>query len=338
MRHIRKLIFSLCMLMIQSVAFTQKTITVAQDGTGDFTTIQSAVNSIPADNKVPQLIFIKNGVYREKIYIEKNFIGLIGESRVQTVIEIDQARDIWRCDHESDWGVATVNLKGNNITLSNMTIKNSWGFNYPTLGFDSCKNDSNKVRTIRQDGHQMALRSFSTTKLIVKNCNLVAFGGDTVSPWNVEDGMFYFYNCTMEGGVDFYCPRGWSYAVNCTFIAHSGSASIWHDGSKYKDSKTVLKDCKFQGFDGFNLGRYHKDAQFYLLNCEFAANMADKDIYLVPTNNEIKWGRRIYYYNCHRKAGNDFKWYADNLQTAEGKVSIAGVDAKWVFGGKWDPE
>jgi pectinesterase len=67
--------------------------------------------------------------------------------------------------------------------------------------------------------------------------------------------MFYFKDCLMEGGVDFYCPRGWAYAENCTFFANTGPASIWHDGTGNIDFKTVLKNCKFDGYDGFKLGR-----------------------------------------------------------------------------------
>ncbi|MBK8043616.1 MAG: hypothetical protein IPK21_13740 [Haliscomenobacter sp.] len=62
--------------------------------------------------------------------------------------------------------------------------------------------------------------------------HLRALGGDTVSPWDVENGMYYFNDCTMEGGVDFYCPRGWAYAENCRFICHNREAAIWHDGPR----------------------------------------------------------------------------------------------------------
>jgi pectinesterase len=64
------------------------------------------------------------------------------------------------------------------------------------------------------------------------------------------------------------------------------------------------------------LGRYHREAQFYLINCAFAKNMKDTPIYRVPTNNVINWGERIYYYNCYREGGNDFKWYSNNLPAA----------------------
>jgi pectinesterase len=144
--------------------------------------------------------------------------------------------------------------------------------------------------------------------------------------------MWYFKDCVMEGGVDFYCPRGWAWAENCEFITNTGPAAIWHDGSGNQDSKTVLVNCSFKGYDGFMLGRYHRDAQFYLINCLFADNMKDSAIYRVPTNNVIQWGHRVYYYSCHRKAG-DYKWFADNInKELANKINVA-----WVFGNRWKP-
>jgi len=87
------------------------------------------------------------------------------------------------------------------------------------------------------------------------------------------------------------------------------------------------------GFDVFNLGRYHRDAQFYLINCSFASNMANKDIYLVATDNLIQWGRRVYYYNCHRKGG-DYTWHKNNLNEA-GNIEPAHIIVNWLFKRKW---
>jgi pectinesterase len=312
-----------------------KKIIVDANGKGDFTSIQQAINSLSETSGTLRIIFIKNGVYNEKISIEKSNIVLEGEDKSKTIITQSIARDIWRCDNADDWGVATLNLKGSDITLKNLTIQNTYGFENNDA-IVPCAADSTHKKKVGKTGHQMALRSFNTTRLKVINCVLRAFGGDTVSPWNVEEGMFYFKDCTMEGGVDFYCPRGWAFAENCNFIAHTGPASIWHDGSKYEDSKTVLKNCRFSGYDGFVLGRYHRDAQFYLINCSFDANMADKPIYLVPTNNTIQWGQRIYYYNCHR-TGGDYKWFANNLATAKGAPNADAINAAWVFGTRWNP-
>ena len=336
---------SLCVLLLgmllggslKTKAAAGGRIVVDASGKGDFRTIQEAINSLPATAAAPRIIFVRKGVYNEKLFIEKDNIILEGEDEVRTILTFSQARDAWRCDHTDDWGVATLNLRGSDITLKDLTLANSYGFDNQEDKKIACAADSvTHQKTVGRAGHQMALRSFQTTRLKVIDCILKAYGGDTVSPWNVSEGMFYFSNCTMEGGVDFYCPRGWAYAENCHFVADNGPACIWHDGSADPDSKTVLKNCSFSGYDGFKLGRYHRDAQFYLIHCSFAENMADEDIYQVPTNNILRWGRRIYYYDCH-KDGRAFTWYADNLDKAPGSPAAARIDAAWVFRGKWDP-
>ena len=194
----------------------------------------------------------------------------------------------------------------------------------------------NKQKTIGKNGHQMALRAMNCTRLKAINCYFKSLAGDTVSPWETENGMWYFKDCKMEGGVDFYCPRGWAYAENCEFITYSGPAAIWHDGSGNEDSKTVLVNCSFKGYDSFLLGRYHRDAQFYLINCVFAKNMKNSAIYQVAVSaNTIKWGHRVYYYNCHREGGNDFSWYSNNLPAG---LNANTITVNWVFGNRWEPE
>lgn len=347
-RKITNIIFVWVFLLVlytPDITFAQKAaqaIVVDINGKGDFTSIQDAINSLPEQASEPRVIFIKKGIYKEKIFIEKNFVSLVGEDRNKTQLQISLARDVWRCENKDDWGVATINLKGNDIVLENLTISNRFGFdnlaNKEGIHID-CPGDSlNHFKTVKRDGHQMALRSFGTTRLIVRNCSLLAYGGDTVSPWNTDNGMFYFKDCLMEGGVDFYCPRGWAYAENCEFVAHGSTAAIWHDGSKFKDSKTVLKNCVFRGDDGFKLGRYHRDAQFYLINCSFAKNMADAPIYLNASSpaNTILWGHRVYFFNCH-KTGGDYTWHADNLEKAEGAPAAEQITPDWTFAGKWHP-
>jgi pectinesterase len=95
-----------------------------------------------------------------------------------------------------------------------------------------------------------------------------------------------------------------------------------------------LKNCSFKGYDNFLLGRYHRDAQFYLIDCKFAANMRDSAIYRVPTTNVIKWGHRVYYYNCRKESGPDFAWYRNNLPVA---LKPQDITVEWVFGKRWNP-
>jgi pectinesterase len=306
------------------------------NGKGDFVSIQAAINSLSDTASQPRIIEIRPGVYREKIFIAKHQLILSGIDREKTIITQDIARDEWRCDHPDDWGVATVNLNANDITLRNLTIANDYGFNNSEPRIISCSSDSTGKRTITKNGHQMALRTMNATRMRAINCIFRAWAGDTVSPWNVSEGMFYFRDCVMQGGVDFYCPRGWAFAENCSFYANTGPASIWHDGSVHEDSKTVLINCSFDGYEGFKLGRYHRDAQFYLLHCNFSKNMADADIYLVPTANTIRWGKRVYYFDCHRDGG-DYVWMKNNLSEAKGSPASSQINTKWLFGNKWNP-
>ena len=331
----RSLAIGVSFLLVQAL-FGQTQTVVDANGTGNYTTIQAAINSLADSAKSPRIILIKKGVYKEKLYIEKSNIILKGEDREQTIITASIARDEWRCSHADDWGVATMNVKANDISLENLTVTNSFGFDLKEEQTISCVSDSvNKEKKLTKNGHQMALRTMNATGLKAVNCHFRAFGGDTVSPWEVNNGMWYFKDCVMEGGVDFYCPRGWAWAENCDFIALGGPAAIWHDGSMHEDSKTVLKNCRFSGYDNFLLGRYHRDAQFYLINCVFAKNMRDSAIYLVATTNTIKWGHRVYYYNCHREGGNDYSWYANNLPAA---MKATDINVNWVFHNKWNPE
>lgn len=325
--------FVIVHLLISVSANSQTRLVVAQDGTGNYKSVQEAINSLSDSSAVTRSIYIKKGTYKEKIYIKKNNLVLEGEDRTTTVITAAIARDEWRCDHIDDWGVATMNVGANDITLKNLTVSNSYGFNFLEDRVVACAADTvKKQKTITKGGHQMALRTMGCTRLKAINCYFKAYAGDTVSPWEVENGMWYFKDCVMEGGVDFYCPRGWAFAENCEFIANTGSAAIWHDGSRHEDSKTVLLNCRFKGYDGFLLGRYHRDAQFYLINCLFADNMKDAPIYRVSTTNNIQWGERIYYYNCHRKAG-DYTWFNNNIS----KELVQKINAQWVFGERWKP-
>lgn len=316
-------------------AKAQHKVIVDKNGQGDFTSIQTAINSLADTSSADRIIYIKAGVYDEKIFIEKNHVILEGENREKTVITQSIARDEFRCSHKDDWGAATMNVNGDDVTIKNITIKNTFGFDFVEEKNIDCFLDTiTHKKRITKTGHQMALRTIKATRLKALNCSFVSLGGDTVSPWNVENGMFYFKNCSMEGGVDFYCPRGWAWAEDCQFYAYGGPASVWHDGSKNVDSKSVMVHCSFKGYDGFLLGRYHRDAQMFFVNCAFADNMKDSAVYHVPNSTATPFGQRIYFYNCHRSSG-DFSWFKDHLPDG---ITEKNITINWVFHNTWNPE
>lgn len=68
-----------------------KTLTVAQDGSGDYITIQGAVNAVRDLSQEQVTIFIKKGIYHEKLVIPswKEKISLVGEDKENTIITND---------------------------------------------------------------------------------------------------------------------------------------------------------------------------------------------------------------------------------------------------------
>lgn len=322
-------------------------ITVAQDGSGDVRTIQEAISK-GANN---QTIFIKNGTYSEKVYIDslRHDLRLLGQSRAGVVLTFTQARDIWRCSNPDDYGAGVLNIKGHDLSFENLTVINDYGLLAKQDITIPCLNEAGKTtlstvqkyalpresgekdgtKIVRVDGHQFAVRTMpGATRLRFAHCTFRSGGGDTMSPWDVNAGMYYFNDCEIEGGVDLYCPRGYALAENCTFICHNMSAAIWHDGSGEEGAKSVLKNCRFIGDPGYKLGRYHREAQLFLVNCQFDQNMADAPIYQ-SGERKLAWGHRVYYVNSHR-TGGDFAWHQTNTQ-----VKAEDVNFQWVFGDKW---
>ena len=99
MNQLKKIsLFTAAILFACASLFAQKEIVVSQDGSGNFKTIQEAINSLPAEASVQRIILIKKGTYNEKIFIDKNFITLRGENPEKTIVTISLARDEWRCE------------------------------------------------------------------------------------------------------------------------------------------------------------------------------------------------------------------------------------------------
>jgi len=298
------------------------TIVVARDGSSDFRTIQAALDSIPATNTKNQTILIRNGTYREKVMITASHIALVGEDREKTRIEYAELRRNWRKTHADDWGAAVINIgpEATDVIIANLTVRNDYG------------------RDHDDNDHQFAIRSTgNANRIAILHANVIADGGDTLSLWNSESGLSYYDDSYFEGWVDFVCPRGWAYITNSRFFGHNPNASIWHDGSKDKDQKLVVRHSQFDGLPGIALGRNHRDAQFYVLDSELSSNIADRPIYQVPEPDRYIWGQRYYYANVHR-TGGDFAWFADNLPTAARSPRDEDITAEWTFSGRWNPE
>lgn len=287
---------------------------VAKDGSGDFTTIQAALDAIPKNNEALKIILIKKGVYREKLVIRRNFIALVGEDRDSTRIEFHQP---FYFDSSYADRRAVINIYADDVTLANLTAENT----QPDVNI-----------------HGFTVHGDSCTRIVIINCNILSNGGDTLALWNRETGMYYHNTLFLKGAVDFLCPRGWCYAENIEFFCTRKTTPLWHDGSHDQDQKLVVKNAAFDGATEFRLARNHLDGAFYLLDCVFSEKMIDQPFYRPESSPApYKWGRRDYFYNCVRPAGN-FDWHRDNLHVAPGSPKPEEITPLWTFAGAWDPE
>ena len=320
----------------KAVPVVRPDLTVASDGSGDFKTIQEAINSVPRTNDQRTIIFIKDGVYHEKVRIDPGFITLRGQSRPGTRIEFPQGTDDFT-NHPDDIGRAVVNINGSDCVLQNLTVKNTHGVIGP---------------------HAFAIYGHGD-KTVIVDCNVWSQGADTLALWGDRSGS-YQARLDIRGSVDFVCPRGWCYMTDCTLhqVNPKADATIWHDGGKDADMKFVLRNCRFDGvgdMPSWILARHHHDAQFFLLDCNFSKALSNRPplrvIYPLnhgqpgeadkKRNSDLDasnvWGERAYFYNCHRDGG-DYPWHEDNLSSAPNLPTPEQITAAWTFAGKWDPE
>lgn len=107
-------------------------ITVAQDGTGDFTSILQAVLAVEDSRSEDEeaVIHIRPGVYEEKVFVRKQNLRLQGEDARTTVLRFGDGAKKPRPDGSGEYGTfntATLFLAGDRITVENLTIENTAG-------------------------------------------------------------------------------------------------------------------------------------------------------------------------------------------------------------------
>lgn len=200
---------------------------VACDGSGDFRKVQEAINAVPDFRKKETRIFIKKGIYKEKLILpaSKNYITFIGEDKMNTILTYDDfAQKKNQFGEEiGTTGSSSFFLFGNDFTARNITFENSAG----PVG---------QAVAVRVDGDRM----------VFENCRFLGYQ-DTLYAHG-RNSRQYYKNCYIEGTTDFIF--GWSTAVfeNCEIFSKEGGHYITA-ASTEKDSSQgfVFIDCKLTG-------------------------------------------------------------------------------------------
>jgi pectinesterase len=149
-------------------------IVVDQKGSGQYQTVQAAINSIPANNNQQKIIYIKNGTYTEKLTITQPRITLQGESATGTILSYNATN----VSSGSTTNSASTTVKGDYFQAKTITFRNNAGINAGQAVAFYNNADKAVYTDVRFLGHQ-----------------------DTV--YTPGTGRQYFKNCYIEGTVDF---------------------------------------------------------------------------------------------------------------------------------------
>jgi pectinesterase len=248
-------------------------ITVAMDGSGDFTSIQEAVN---AASVFPETIFIKNGIYHERVEVDKPHITFEGENAENTILECDFYANMLMEDgsKRGTFRSYTLLINCDYFTCSNITIANTAGFGHDVgqalavyaegdrIVFDGC----------RLLGHQDTL---FTGPLPKEPAKPGGFTGKTeFAPRRV--GRQLYRNCYIEGEVDFIFGSAVAYFEDCELhsldrhmeVNGYVTAASTYEGEKYG---YVFHNCHFTSNcpkETVYLGRpWRVNAKTVLIDC-----------------------------------------------------------------------
>lgn len=180
---------------------------VAADGSGDFRTIQAAIDAIPPGREAPTIIWIKSGVYHEKVRIEQPMVHLIGEDPLQTILTYDDhARKIMpNGDTMHTFNSYTFYVGGSDFTAENLTFANSSGSGFIHGQAVAAYVDADRAifRNCRFLGYQDTLFNGPLPNdppaRFLNLCHPVLNFGKAVPPYVRQ----YFEDCYLEGDVDY---------------------------------------------------------------------------------------------------------------------------------------
>jgi pectinesterase len=297
MEQLKTLLYPLLLLVVSISVKAQKyDFVVAQDGSGQFKTVQEAINAVPDFRKNRTTIYIKKGTYKEKLVLaeSKSSVTFIGEDAASTVLTYDDfALKHNRFGEEiGTTGTASFYVFGNDFQAKNITFQNSAGPVGQAVAI-----------WIKGDRAQF------------ENCKFLGFQ-DTLYTFGHESRQYY-KNCYIEGTVDFifgsstavfdscqiHCkgkgyitaastyqwrPFGYVF-MNCKITGESESTHFlgrpWRPFSRVAFINSELGDViKSEGWDNWRNPANEKTA-FY---AEYKNTGAGS-----PTENRVNWAKQL---------------------------------------------
>jgi len=231
--------FTLVLICINSFSVnthdSEKVYTVAKDGSGDFKTVQEAIDAVENGLQTTTKILIKKGTYREKITVPatKGPITFEGESLSETIIINNDFASKKNAEGKEmgTTGSSTIFIFSNDFSAKNITFQN----------------DAGKV------GQAVAVL-ITGDRAIFENCRFLGFQdtlylkGQQDDPSKTKEVRHYFKNCYIEGTTDFIFGAATAVFDKCEIFAKESAtyltAASTPEGKKFG---FVFIDCKVTG-------------------------------------------------------------------------------------------
>lgn len=216
-------------------------ITVSGDGTGDFNTVQGALDSIPDHSRKRVTVRVRNGLYQEIVYIRnKSNVSIVGESQDKTIV---------RYANNEVFNPHPANIRTN-------PEKGTFPSRRAAVTIDNC-DDINVVNMTLQTtapGQAEGLL-INGDRNILSHVTVIGFG-DALQ----ANGRIYMVDSTIDGSGDTILGRGTLFCERCTI--RSTSVMMWPRNSKDVHGN-VFKDSTFIGTRGpTTIARSPKNGDF----------------------------------------------------------------------------
>lgn len=249
--------FLLAFLLFSSSSYSQDRFefTVASDGSGDYTRIQQAIDGSKAFPDRRVIIYVKNGVYNEKVVIPScnTRLSIIGEDPFRTIITWDDHFNSINRGRNSTFYTYTMLVEADDFHAENLTIRNTAG---PV-------------------GQAVALH-VEGTRCVFRNCRMLGHQ-DTLYTGGL-DSRQYYDNCHIEGTTDFIFGAATALFNHCTIHSLGDSyitAASTPEGKKFG---YVFFNCRLTALEGVSrvyLGRPWRDfARVAFISCEMGIHIA----------------------------------------------------------------
>ena len=313
----RKVLGLLLLLSVVSAAWAQErqdTIVVSRDGTGNFRTLQEAIESARAFMDYTVTIYVKNGVYKEKVIVPSwvENIDIIGEDRDKTIITYDDHANI---NKMGTFRTYTVKVEGSDITFKNLTIENN----------------------AAQLGQAVALHT-EGDRLKFINCRILG-NQDTIYT-GAKFTRLYFKDCYIDGTTDFIFGPSTALFEDC--IIHSKRNSYVTAASTPKEAKYgyIFKHCKLTaepGVDKVYLGRPWRPYAYTLfIECELGKHIVPAGWHNWGKQSNEETARYMEYKNTGEGA-NASERVAWSKQLIKKEAEAVTVDAIFGTQSNWNP-